>query len=272
MSFPLEPPNEDGLPTLSVGRWAADKHHFLRRYIDAFTRAMKNKPWNGIHYVELFAGPGVVREKDSGRLFWGSPLIAAQAPTAFTRLHFCERVKENAHALRTRLQRLPQPEAPQVWEGDANELVHLIIEWIPRRALTLCFLDPYGLHLDYETVHILSNIRSDLVIFFPDHVDALRNWEIYEVQYDSRLTRFLGRKDWPERLKKSSPERHADILQYLYYEQLQKLGYDCSEEERILGPRGPLYKLLFFSRSTEAARIWRGTSQKRPGGQWRLFT
>ena len=65
----------------------------------------------------------------------------------------------------------------QLLHGDANEKICEIVREIPRRTLTLAFLDPYGLHLDYETLKVLSSIRADLIIFFPDHLDALRNWE-----------------------------------------------------------------------------------------------
>lgn len=88
--FQLEPPEDDGLFIPEVGLWSAHKHHFLRRYIDAFTTTMRMKRWSGLHYVDLFAGAGIERLKDNG-LDWGSPLIAAQAPHRFARLHLCER-------------------------------------------------------------------------------------------------------------------------------------------------------------------------------------
>jgi hypothetical protein len=57
--FHLDPPEDDGLYIPEVGAWSADKHHFLRRYIDAFTTAMKGKKWDGLHYIDLFASAGI---------------------------------------------------------------------------------------------------------------------------------------------------------------------------------------------------------------------
>ena len=54
--FQLEPPHDDGLVIPEVGEHSKYKHHFIRRYIDAFTTAMKSKRWSGLHYVDLFAG------------------------------------------------------------------------------------------------------------------------------------------------------------------------------------------------------------------------
>src|ERR1035437_11073206 len=43
-TFELPEPIDDGLFTPPVGPWSRDKHHFLRRYLDAFTNSMKGKP------------------------------------------------------------------------------------------------------------------------------------------------------------------------------------------------------------------------------------
>jgi hypothetical protein len=39
--FELQPTDDDGLHIAEVGDWSEDKHHFLRRYIDAFTTSMR---------------------------------------------------------------------------------------------------------------------------------------------------------------------------------------------------------------------------------------
>ena len=111
--FNLRPPEDDQLETPTVGSWSKDKHHFLRRYIDAFTTAMKGKPWRGLHYIDLFAGAGIER-LDDGTLDWGSPLIAAQSPNQFSCLHLCELKQPRYAALKKRLSKFPQPAEPQL--------------------------------------------------------------------------------------------------------------------------------------------------------------
>ena len=54
--FELPSPKDDDLYIPTVGEWSRDKHYFLMRYIDAFTTSMKNKKWQGLHYIDLFAG------------------------------------------------------------------------------------------------------------------------------------------------------------------------------------------------------------------------
>ena len=266
--FELSPPKDDGLYIPTVGEWSYNKHWFLIRYIDAFTTSMRNKKWQGLHYIDLFAGAGIEQLKTSQRLDWGSPMIAAKAPHPFGRLHLCEKSRRKYNALISRIGRI-RPDS-QLLYGDANEKICEIIEEIPQRTLSLAFLDPYGLHLDYETLQVLSNIRADLIIFFPDHLDALRNWEHnYLNDPDSNLDRCLGPgADWRSFLNEAPVKHRADGLRNLYVDQLRnQLGYTEFEFERISFRNHPLYILILCSRHKLAAKLWRGISGKKPDGQ-----
>lgn len=100
--FELQPPQDDGLLKRTVGQWSANKHYFLRRYIDIFKTGMSKQKWDGLHYIDLFAGAGLEQIRN-GPLEWGSPLIAAQSPSPFDRMHFCELDSKCFTALRERL-------------------------------------------------------------------------------------------------------------------------------------------------------------------------
>jgi len=264
----IEPPQDDGLCIPQVKAHSAHKHHFLRRYIDAFTTAMKNKPWSGLHYVDLFAGAGIERIEGVG-LDWGSPLIAAQAKHPFSQLHLCELNRNKYDALVERTRRFPQPADPQLEHGDANELIKAIALQIPRDSLTLAFLDPYGLDLHFSTLEELSSHRSDLIIFFPDHLDALRNWkQVYSGRPDSKLDRVLNTDSWHQKMAEVPSYRWSDVLTEVYVQQIKNLGYQYFEFERIKMLTGqPLYKLIFCSASEVGADIWRRISTRKPGGQ-----
>ncbi len=269
--FELPPPEDDGLYIPKpVGEWSLDKHHFLKRYIDAFTTAMKGKKWSGLHYIDLFAGAGIVRLRDSGELSWGSPLIAAQAPNAFDGLHFCDLSRRRVKALQARLEALRPKSHFQVLRGDANQVARKIAGSIPERALSLAFLDPFGLHLSFETVRVLSARRTDLIIFFPDRLDALRNCKYlyHDAPNDSRLDRFLGAaSDWRTALDTAPQTQWAQVLRDLYRTQIQRLGYRHFEYERILARKHPLYLLILCSRHSLAAKLWRKIASIKPNGQ-----
>jgi three-Cys-motif partner protein len=150
----------------------------------------------------------------------------------------------------------------QVIFGDANKEVNEIIEQIPSGTLSLAFLDPYGLHMEFETLKTLSAIRADLIIFFPDHLDALRNWEKHYLKNPhSNLDRCLGKgADWRAKINETPRERLAEVLRELYVSQILTLGYTNFEYERITMGSHPLYVLIFCSRSEVAAKLWRGIS------------
>ncbi len=265
----LSTPNDDGLIMPEVGVWSRDKHHFLARYIDAFRTAMKGKRWSGLHYIDLFAGAGIERIRGKSELEWGSPLIAAQINNQFTKLHLCESDKEKQNALAHRLQALRPTHDDQVLRGDANLLVPEIVSAIPQRSLSLAFLDPYGLHLDYDTLTCLAGVRADLIIFFPDRIDALRNWRAYYWDNpDSKLDTVLGPgSNWRELLRNAPESQKVKRLLDEYVCQIPKLGYTEFEWEPIPSSGARLYWLLFCSKANVATRIWRGTSARKRDGQ-----
>jgi three-Cys-motif partner protein len=192
--------------------------------MDAFTTSMRDK-WGGLHYVDLFAGAGIERLRKSKTLEWGSPMLAAQTRFPFNGLHLCEKSRPKHKALSARTARIRRD--CQIVHGDANEKVDEVVAAIPRKTLSLAFLDPYGLHLEFETIRKLSDVRADLIIFFPDHLDALRNWERHYLKNpDSNLDRCLGAAvNWRSILDATPPGRLAEVLRGLYVKQIGTLGY-----------------------------------------------
>ncbi len=265
----MNAPDDDGLFITDVRWWSRDKHHFLARYIDAFTTSMKDKPWSGLHYVDLFAGAGIERIEGSGSLAWGSPLIAAQAQNPFTRLHLCEENSTKCEALRVRIARVRPTFDDEVLNGDANALIGAIVGSIPPRSLALAFLDPTGLHLAFESLRVLSEKRADLIIFFPDRLDILRNWKAYYWENPrSNLDSVYGPGSrWRERIEGLTGDRLLVRFREIYCEQIAKLGYRCFGWEPIPADGRPLYRLIFCSRAETGLGIWQRVSQTKPGGQ-----
>lgn len=265
----LPPPEDDGLKKSEAKAHSLQKHYFLRRYIDAFTTAMGPKRWDSLHYIDLFAGAGIVI-LDTGELVWGSPLIAAKSPVPFHRLHLCERNRAEYGALKARVDRLGLGASAQLLFGDANEQVGRVVKELPAGSLSFAFLDPYGLHLNYSTIEVLSKARCDLLIFFPDRVDLLRNWKLnYKEDPNSNPDQVFGSgADWRSIFDKRPRSSWVRELTRLYMDQLRKLGYGYVIPERIYTKNNsPLYQLLFCSKHKAGERIWRGISSTKPDKQ-----
>lgn len=270
--FELPEPQDDGLHKREVGVWSKDKHHYLRRYIDIFTTGMKNSKWDALNYIDLFSGAGLELVKETGGFEWGSPLIAAQAPTPFSRLFFCDKNSSCTEALRKRLADHPQPSLPRVEHGDANVIVSRFVEEISPKSLSLAFLDPTGLHLHFETLKQLATRRVDFLIFFPDHLDVLRNLEIYLEQPNSNLNRVMGSTEWQQIQNQFSESRWAEQFRLAYEKQIRTLGYEYFDFVRIRrSDNRQLYILLFCCRHERGGEFWRKIASKDRGGQRSLF-
>ena len=265
-------PRDDGLVIPEVGPWSRHKHHFLRRYVYAFTTSMRKK-WSELHYVDLFSGAGIERVRGGG-LEWGSVLIAAMTQHPFAKLHLCELDPGKWAALRDRLQAFPQPTLPQLLQGDANVCVREIVDAIPSSSPNLAFVDPFRLgELNFGTLAALSERRTDLIVFLPDFLDALGNVTYYRGHTDSKLSRFLGTSDWETALEGVPRSRWPDALLRVFQAQLERIGYRYFAEERISheGRNLRLYRLVFCSGDRAGVTLWRNVSRKLAGGQRRLF-
>ena len=166
----------------------------------------------------------------------------------------------------------------QLFRGDCNQEIDRLVAQIPNRALTLGFLDPTGLHHEFETVRKLAECgRVDLLILFPDAQDIIRNSDYYYLnQPDSKLDRYLGPKsEWRQRkaaVQSPSPTALRKLFAEIYKDQLQKhAGYSNFGEEVIFGPAGPLYRLIFATKHERGLDFWDKSVRKESGGQQRLF-
>jgi three-Cys-motif partner protein len=263
--------SEDGFALPEVGPWARRKYHYLGRYLDAFTTSMRKK-WPAIHYIDLFAAAGLARIKGSSEIVMTSGALAASVTHPFTGLHLCDKEPANVAALQHRLKDAKQL---RVVSGDANLVVDELIRPIPRRgALCVTFADPFGLHLDFETVKKIAAIQSDLVILLADNMDALRNWSTYyAANPDSNLDRFMGEPGWRNVLASTASDKQAQALRERYQERLRTAcGYEHFAHERVQNASGrDIYILLYASRHPTGLKIWHGVSKIDEGGQRKLF-
>src|SRR5947207_15108641 len=70
---------DDGLPAEEVGAWATEKHNYLKRYLD-ISRATRKKFLGekkaGATFIDLFAGTGRARIRETGQWIDGSAVSA----------------------------------------------------------------------------------------------------------------------------------------------------------------------------------------------------
>ncbi len=94
--------SDDGLPVSEVGEWTEEKHRLVGYYAGMFATAMKRK-WDSRVYIDLFAGSGLSRLKETGKIIPGSPFCALNIKDKFDRYIFCDSDKRNVKALEHRI-------------------------------------------------------------------------------------------------------------------------------------------------------------------------
>jgi three-Cys-motif partner protein len=242
----------DGLPARSVGLWSKDKLRVVGNYMGIFTRSMKGK-WNGLTYVDLFAGPGICVVEDTGEELRGSPLLALDTRRPFDTVLCVEQDDEARDALAQRVRRHERGSTVQVLPGDSNAIIGDIVGMMPRDFLSLAFIDPEGVSgLHADTMRALANKRLfvDLIVLFPQGMSVNRNrWQWVGAVEDTPLDRLLGR-EWRAKV---TPEvaQFMDLMRTIGFTFVQSAG--CAFRNR----RGAqLYYLVFASKSGTAATFW----------------
>ena len=158
------------------GPWTRQKLEILGRYLDAYTTALKNQPFNLI-YVDAFAGSGVwspqseYRSEDYGEfqeLAEGSARIALEVgDKPFDRLVFVEKNPANAASLRRLRDDHPNRDV-SVIEDDANFALPNFCRSMGQFDRAVVFLDPFKTEVEWSTVEAVAKTQKiDCWILFP---------------------------------------------------------------------------------------------------------
>lgn len=158
------------------GDWTAQKLEILRRYLDAYTTALKDQPFQLI-YVDAFAGYGsyqsraAYRPEDYGdfqELHDGSPRIALGVPDKpFDRLVFIEKEPAACQALESLKVEFPS-RSIEIRKDDANIALPRLCAALSSFDRAVVFLDPFATQVSWATVAALAQTEKiDCWILFP---------------------------------------------------------------------------------------------------------
>lgn len=270
----------DGLFTPTVREWSLEKYKLVGSYCDIFTNGMKYK-WNQLVYVDLFAGAGYAKIKESNKTYLNSALLAMSIPTPFSKYILCEQDEERFEALSERVKRDFSHLNCELIKGDSNKNVDRVIKALPQfgkgnTRLPFCFVDPYSLNLNFATIKALGQTLMDFLILQALHMDANRNFDTYLNDENTKIAEYLGISNWRELFEKDGMIYRKDFVKFLaeqYQEQMSKLGYQKvkhmhqirSNEKNL-----PLYYLSFYSKHPTGEKFFKEV-QKRLNSQISMF-
>jgi three-Cys-motif partner protein len=267
----------DGLPREIVGSWSAmHKHALLRRYIDisgvGVRRAWLQRGDAGATFIDLFSGPGRVRNKATNEVSDGSPLVAwrqaLQSNARFTEMHVADAHPDLSAAAGIRLRAAGAP--VQAYVGEAASTVDQIIAKLNPYALHFAFLDPFKMGvLPFEVIRKLAALRRmDILVHISAH-DFNRNLRRYIERPDSPIDAFAP--GWREHVGDvGRPDHHvrARILEH-WRNLLRTVDMETAEvHELVTGQKcQPLYWLAFVARHGRAHEFWQKIRDLKPDPQ-----
>lgn len=259
---------DDGLPANEVGPWAKVKYALVGLYGEIFSKGMKDK-WDRRIYIDLFAGSGRVRVRDTGEILNASPLIALGVTHPYDLYIFCEQDGGNLSTLKQRVATLHPDANVEYILGDCNAQVSQINAAIVKcgargGGLSFCFADPFGIaDLKFATIEAISAGKAvDFLLLLALAMDANRFKKLYSKPSNPTVDEFLGDPEW--RTEWSKVEGKVDFRRFLaerYGVRMAKLGYlpvplTKMKEVRSSEKNLPLYHLAFFSRNKLGYKFW----------------
>ena len=255
---PIISVSDDGLYLPEIGAWAEQKYRLVGGYCEIFTTGMKNL-WDNLTYIDLFAGAGYARIKNSNKIRMSSALIAMSVRHKFNKYILCEEDENCMAALQARVGKHFPEANVQYISGDSNQKVDEILEAIPRhskeeKVLRFCFVDPFSLNLKFETIRKISKVgKIDFLILLALYMDANRNLMNYISDNSDKIDEFIDDSSWRVPFKSGNLASN-DFIRFLaekYDENMRQLNYIDPVKKHLIkiGDKNvPLYYLAFYSK------------------------
>lgn len=209
-------------PSSWGGQWTEEKLDAFEKYVNAYLTIMnsyreKNK-WKLI-YFDGFAGSGSrnekKKEKDSAllldffkdsilqkeelNLYKGAAERILSIPQrGFDYYYFVDKDKESSLKLHELLSRFENEKTLVYRNSDANKQIEMLASAMQkdRKFASLVLLDPFGMQVDWNSIEMLKDTRTDLWILIPTGVIVNRLLDRKgELTHIDKLTSFFGKDE-----------------------------------------------------------------------------
>jgi three-Cys-motif partner protein len=207
-------------------------------------------------YLDVMAGPGLCKIRESGEEFPGSPFVAMDH--GFHEFIFIEGDPQLADALKQRVARHPKSSLVQVIPEDWVEVLNSGRLRFDPGMLVVAFVDPTGISQVPmgAMLQLTANPRIDLLVTIQHSLGITWNVPQY-VRSDSEQTAldaFLGSNDWRGWEWREASE-FARLAIDAFSQRIQREGFRGTRHVSV--PEGqPLYRFTLFSRHRLAETFW----------------
>jgi three-Cys-motif partner protein len=247
-------PASDGLLARKSGPWAKRKHHYLRNYCGITTKSMCKK-WRLV-YVDVMAGPGLCRIKETGEEFPGSPLIALDH--CFHNFIFIEEDAKLADALKQRIAKHPKASLVEITPKNWVEVAEQGRLRFNDDTLVVAFVDPTGISQVpmKAMLELTKNRRIDLLVTIQHSLGITWNVPHYikSKTDQTALDAFLDSREW-RTWKWNEASEFARMAIDAFSRRIQQEGFIGTRHISVPEDK-PLYRFTLFSRHPLAEKFW----------------
>ncbi len=239
------------------GGWTEKKLRAFEKYVKAYLTIMAKNPYWKTIYFDAFAGSGHRGRKsalynqlsfmaEDERIYQGAAERVVTLEKPFDFYYFIEKDAKASEALKTKLTTIaPNRTARFVFRAsDCNqELLKLARAMRSKKYAALVFIDPFGMQVNWSSIAVLQETRSDIWILVPTGVIINRLLDKKAIlKYSTKLEEFFGIS-------------REEIRNYFYKKekQLGLFGEETIKVEKVMKPIQKIAELYI----TNLKKIWK---------------
>ncbi len=201
------------------------KHKVFQEYFDNWVKILGSA--NNLNYIDGFSGAGAYKDTKTGKVFFGSPVLAAQTIQAnkkekTTTLVFIDKKQESLNNVKKILTESGLTDLTIHYiNDDFDKTINSLLAESKNLAPTFVFIDPFGYKINYQTLkRIMSINKSEILLnFMFNSVSRFMS----DKKLDKTITELFGTDEWKEIVKLEGIPREEGIRK-LYRQQLKKIS------------------------------------------------
>jgi three-Cys-motif partner protein len=259
----------DGLLARKSGEWAKRKHHFLRNYCGITTVSMRSK--FKLVYLDVMAGPGLCKLKETGEEFPGSPFVALDHD--FSEYILIEEEPGLAHALKQRVAGHPKARKVKVIQESWVNVVESGRLKFDASTLVVAFVDPTGISQTpmAAMIALAKNPKIDLLVTIQHRLGIVWNTPQYRKSKSGQtaLDAFLGDQSWHAWTDMEATE-FGRLAVEQFCSNFQRQGFINTRHVSV-PENNPFYRFTLFSRHPRGEDFWLKILKTDEKGQRDLF-
>lgn len=245
------------------GPWTEKKLDAFTKYVSAYLNIMKKYPYWDTLYFDGFAGSGdrsmkcrnikVIQQleitEQEERLYKGAAERVLNLPDnlSFKYYYFIDLKKESLDKLKDRLSEHRKREGIefQFRDGDCNDMLFELSNAMKKneKLAALVLLDPFGMHINWDSIASLKDTRTDIWILIPTGVIVNRLLDkACSLKYSAKLQSFFGLEE-------------KEIIEYFY--KTETLSNLFGEEEDIITKVNKPIEKIAAKYASQLKTIWK---------------